>query len=231
MAAKKTTKEVNGNSENQQTEVKKKTTRKKRVASEKDVKTMKPEEGVLIMACLNPTVAKTSIECAKQNGVKVVILEDKVIYDYLKAEADKQSNKDAISVFLSNESNRGMAKKHQMKLWNILTKGAALEKSKDLYFTRTDVTHLTTLSHSRASEVLQMLNAFGYIEYSDEKCFRFKFVFSDEDIVKRFRDELSSVTDICVASFMKYESAAENICKKSKMELVDEFIEDIRKRI
>lgn len=47
--------------------------------------TRPPEQNVLIMACLQPSVAKAATDAAHDMGVEVVILEDKVIKDYLEA--------------------------------------------------------------------------------------------------------------------------------------------------
>lgn len=194
----------------------------------------KAEESVLIMACLNPVVAKAATEAAKSNGVEVVILEDKVIADYLKAKEQKQQNRDSITTFLSNESNRRMAKEHQMKLWNILTRNAPIEVNKDVVkfatFSRTQVVKMTTMSHSQAADVLQMLDAFGYIKFEPDSKFRFVFVFDDEDIKENMRKELEDFMDLTTASYLKYESAVVNE-KNTKDEILDNFIADFKKRI
>lgn len=191
----------------------------------------KAEESVLIMACLNPVVAKAATEVAKSNGVEVVILEDKVIADYLKAKEQKKQNRDSITTFLSNESNRRMAKQHQLKLWNILTRKAPIElNNKTLIFNRTQVVKMTTMSHSQAADVLQMLDAFGYIKFEPDNKLRFTFVFNEEDIKAIMKEELDDFMDLITASYLKYESAtvSENITKD---EILDNFINDLKKRI
>lgn len=191
----------------------------------------KAEESVLIMACLNPAVAKAATEAAKSNGVEVVILEDKVIADYLKAKEQKQQNRDSISMFLANENNRRMAKQHQMKLWNILTNAAPITKTgNSITFSRTEIVKMTTMSHSKAADVLQMLDAFGYIRFEPDSNFRFVFVFDDEAIKANMKKELEDFMDLTTASYLKYESATVSE-KITKDEILENFIADLKKRI
>ena len=46
-------------------------------------KKLPAEQSVLIMACLQPEVSRKVTDYAKEKGVEVVILEDRVIHDYL----------------------------------------------------------------------------------------------------------------------------------------------------
>ena len=87
------------------------------------------EQSVLIMACFQPEVSKRAIEAAKEKGVEVVILEDRVIHDYLSVR-DKD-NKEARSLgdFLNDTSNRLHAEDQCVKLWMILTKGQPIENA------------------------------------------------------------------------------------------------------
>jgi hypothetical protein len=198
----------------------------------------KPEEKVLIMACLNPSVKKVAAEYASANGVEVVALDDKVIFDYLKERGEKRSNIDAISQFLGNERNRKMAKEHQMKLWNILTRNAPIELEKKYpVFTRTMVVKLTTMSHSQATDVLAMLSAFGYVEFTDKignkggKGFEFRFVFDEQDIVDNLKNELECDISVVAAQYLKYECAAVNKDGTDKDKILEQFIEDLKKSI
>ena len=203
----------------------------KQPKSDTEAAAPKAEESVLIMACLNPVVAKEATEAAKRNGVEVVILEDKVIADYLKAKEQKQQNRDSITTFLSNESNRRMAKQHQMKLWNILTHNAPIDLyEKILIFNRTQVVKMTTMSHSKAADVLQMLDAFGYIRFEPDDKLRFTFIFDSEDIKANMKEELDDFMDLITASYLKYESAAVSE-KITKDEILDSFIDELKKRI
>lgn len=195
----------------------------------------KPEEKVLIMACLNPSVKKVAAEYAGANGVEVVTLDDKVIFDYLKERGEKRSNIDAISQFLGNERNRKMAKEHQMKLWNILTRNAPIELNKERKprFTRTMVVKLTTMSHSQATDILAMLSAFGYVEFTDKggKGFEFRFVFDEQDILDNLKNELECNISVVAAQYLKYECAAVNKDGADKDKILEQFIEDLKKSI
>jgi hypothetical protein len=122
------------------------------------------ERSVLIMACLEPEVSKKAIDAAKEKGVEVVILEDRVIHDYLSVRGKDEEKRD-LGEFLNNSSNRLHAEDQCVKLWMILTGGASIEIADELTFTRTEVVKKTNLTHSKAAQVLQLLHAFGMLTF------------------------------------------------------------------
>jgi hypothetical protein len=122
------------------------------------------ERSVLIMACLEPEVSKKAIDAAKEKGVEVVILEDRVIHDYLSVRGKDEEKRD-LGEFLNNSSNRLHAEDQCVKLWMILTGGEPIEDSGIRIFTETEVVKKTNLSHGKSKKVFQLLRAFGMLEF------------------------------------------------------------------
>ena len=122
------------------------------------------ERSVLIMACLEPEVSKKAIDAAKEKGVEVVILEDRVIHDYLSVRGKDEEKRD-LGEFLNNTSNRLHAEDQCVKLWMILTGGEPIEDSGKRIFTETEVVKKTNLSHGKSKQVFQLLRAFGMLEF------------------------------------------------------------------
>ena len=114
---------------------------------------VKPEQSVLIMACLEPQVAQKAMAAAKERGVEVVILEDKVIHDYLDMKTKKP---ESLGEFLSNTSNRLQAEQNRTKLWMIVTGGAPVEQASTRIITETEVVKKTTLSHGQAKAMFNL---------------------------------------------------------------------------
>lgn len=124
---------------------------------------LKPEQSVLIMACLEPQVAQKAMAAAKERGVEVVILEDKVIHDYLDMKTKKP---ESLGEFLSNTSNRLQAEQNRTKLWMIVTGGAPVEQASTRIITEMEVVKKTTLSHGQAKAMFNLLRAFGLLRFT-----------------------------------------------------------------
>ena len=73
-----------------------------RVSEDKPIKKVPIEQSVILMSCLNPTVAKVVINSAKENGVEVVLLEDSVLKDYVSRKSTCENK--ALETFLSDSS-------------------------------------------------------------------------------------------------------------------------------
>lgn len=124
------------------------------------------EQSVLIMACLQPEVSKKAIEVANEKGVEVVILEDRVIHDYLSVRDREGKEERSLGDFLNDTSNRLHAEDQCVKLWMILTKGQPIENAEQRVFTRTEVVKATNLTHNKADQVFQLLRAFGMLRFT-----------------------------------------------------------------
>lgn len=196
-------------------------------------KPLSAEESVLIMSCLNSKVAKAAIKSAKENNVEVVILEDKVLHDYLKT---KQSNvNSSLGDFLNNTSNRLQAKDQAVKLWNILFPGNDYEKmtTDTLVFTRAEVTRKTSLSHKEAESVLSLLRAFNYIEFVKGN-YEFVFTFDKEIQREIIGKGIKALMDAVATDLIRYKSIIsddDNLTEEQKKEKLKSFIKTLKDSI
>lgn len=174
-------------------------------AVEQKKKDLKPEQSVLIMSCLNPTVAKVACDAAKKEGVQVVILEDKVIYDYL----DRSQKAQDLSEFLSNTSNRLKAESDARRLYAMLTNGGNVEDSTGVVFTTTQIVKRTNLSHSKAASLLELFRAFGLIRLV-KGVHEFEFTFSHEFRRNSIRDEIFGMLKVTNTDIQRFRASIYN---------------------
>lgn len=190
--------------------------------------TRPPEQNVLIMACLQPSVAKAATDAAHDMGVEVVILEDKVIKDYLEAKV-KNANP-SLQGFLSDTSNRLKAEAECRKLYAILTKGGKVEDADDEVWTTTEVVRETTLSHSQARSLFEVFRAFGLVEMCNKH--EFRFCFKPELRRSTILREIESMIQILNADIQRYKTAVysdDALLKEKKDELykkLGEFVDE-----
>lgn len=199
------------------------------IKAEKKVKPVPEEQTVLIMSCLNPSLVSVITEEAKKQGVEIVILEDRVIQEYLQAKKEKSNgNKNSMSDFINNASNRVHAEEQCVKLYTILTGGKlGIEKSEGMIFTETEVVKKTNLSHSNAKKVFELLKAFGMLEYTRGN-YEFKLHFSKSKMHQAILQEIFSVCGIVGNDVIRYESSInddENLSKEEKGQLLRELKE------
>jgi len=192
--------------------------------SAKPVNKVPIEQSVLLMSCLNPIVAKTAIDSAKENGVEVVILEDRVIHDYLSTRGlEEGTEKRSIGDFLNDTSNRLHAEDQCVKLWMILTGGKPIEKSNEVVFTRTEVVKKTNLTHSKATQVFQLLRAFGMLEFT-KGTHEFKLNFDKKSCHSTIQTEIVSLCKAMNNDILRFKSSIdsdEKLSPEQKQEMYD----------
>lgn len=192
-----------------------------------------PEQKVLIMACLNPTVTNYINKIAKKNKVEVVNLEEKIIWDYIERKKKETVDSDSLNAFLSNVSNKIKAREHAVHLWQILTGGDNITNADRYVFKRTDVVHKTNLSHSKANNLLQLIHAFSYIEFVNKNS-DFKFIFNEETQRKILEQGILSVCKVIKSDLINYQNLvnqSDDITEDKKQILREQMKEFIRNEI
>lgn len=199
---------------------------------------LKPEHSVIILSCLNPRLAQKISKEAEKEGVKIVILEDKVMYDYLQAERSKaegeRTEPEKLTNFINDCNNRSKAEEQALIMWNILTNMADLSTSLTRIFTKSELVQRTTITHKTAEEVLNLLKVFGFMEYT-KGAYEFRLVFGKEvRIASLHADVIQSCSDLNV-NIQRYKSAVysnEDVSEKEKHERyaalqsnIDELVE------
>lgn len=183
---------------------------------------LKPEQSVLIMACLEPQVAQKAMAAAKERGVEVVILEDKVIYDYLDMKTKKP---ESLGEFLSNTSNRLQAEQNRTKLWMIITGGAPVEQASTRIITETEVVKKTTLSHGQAKAMFNLLRAFGLLRFT-KGTHEFVLNFDKNDCHNTIETEVLSMAEVMNNDILRFKNSIESdtsLSEEQKKQEYDEF--------
>lgn len=183
---------------------------------------LKPEQSVLIMACLEPQVAQKAMAAAKERGVEVVILEDKVIHDYLDMKTKKP---ESLGEFLSNTSNRLQAEQNRTKLWMIVTGGAPVEQATTRIITETEVVKKTTLSHNQAKAMFNLLRAFGLLRFT-KGTHEFVLNFDKNDCHKTIETEVLSMAEVMNNDILRFKNSIESdtsLSEEQKKQKYDEF--------
>lgn len=182
----------------------------------------KPEQSVLIMACLEPQVAQKAMAAAKERGVEVVILEDKVIHDYLDMKTKKP---ESLGEFLSNTSNRLQAEQNRTKLWMIVTGGAPVEQASTRIITETEVVKKTTLSHNQAKAMFNLLRAFGLLRFT-KGTHEFVLNFDKNDCHNTIETEVLSMAEVMNNDILRFKNSIESdtsLSEEQKKQKYDEF--------
>ena len=142
------------------------------------------EKNVLIVGCMNADLLNEIKELADAKGIHLAVLDDKVVTDYVASRqetAEPKSEAEKLQNFLDNKSNRAEAETKALTLFNMLTKNGDVTKAEDMVFSEKQVTKLTSLSHSKAKDLLELLRLFGMVEFIQAKNpFTFKFHFGAE---------------------------------------------------
>lgn len=183
---------------------------------------LKPEQSVLIMACLEPQVAQKAMAAAKERGVEIVILEDKVIHDYLDMKTKKP---ESLGEFLSNTSNRLQAEQNRTKLWMIVTGGAPVEQASTRIITETEVVKKTTLSHNQAKAMFNLLRAFGLLRFT-KGTHEFVLNFDKNDCHNTIETEVLSMAEVMNNDILRFKNSIESdtsLSEEQKKQKYDEF--------
>lgn len=106
---------------------------------------------------------------------KSVVSNDKTVPDNLPVgtgklseQASEASQAQSMNDFIQNEENRRTAYAHALNLWKIVTKNSPIENSSSVVISETEVCKKTTLSHSKARQLFDVLRAFGYLRNIDK---------------------------------------------------------------
>ncbi len=142
------------------------------------------ENKILIIGCKNQELLKKVEELANAEGVSMVVLEDRVVSDFVASHQEKTgaTEEEKLQEFLSNKGNRNEAETKALSLFNMLTKNKGdVTKAEEMVFGEVQVTKQTNLSHSKAKDLLELLRLFGMVEYVSAKSpITFKFHFGEE---------------------------------------------------
>lgn len=184
---------------------------------------------VLIMACLHPEVSRKVTNFAKEKGVEVVILEDRVIHDYLSVRDREGKEERSLGDFLNDTSNRLHAEDQYVKLWMILTHGQPIENAEQRVFTRTEVVKATNLTHNKADQVFQLLRAFGMLRFT-KGTHEFVLNFSKKKCRDTIKTEVLAMCKAMNNDILRYKASIEADTELTK-EQKDEMYKELQRAV
>ena len=111
--------------------------------------------------------------------------------------------------FLENEDNRKNAEDKAVQLWIVLTGNKPIETAAETRFTQTQVVHKTNLSHSKTNQLINLLRAFGFLEWTEIKKREFVLHFDRKKCYEIIRTEIISVVESVKSDIIRYKTAIE----------------------
>ena len=213
-------------------EPKKKAATKKTTAKKAVKKELKPEEGVVILACINQGFLEKMNKLAEKEGVKLVITNEQVIYDYIEAKSVEVDESARMTAFLKDERNRKLAQEHAKEMWRILSCGKSMDKAKDVVFEKKSLVKATTLSWTKAEEMLNTLEGFGFVKRISKT--EFTFLFDLKMIREHIKNQVTLSVESLNLDIERYKGAVEessDIDEKDKEKFLSEFNSEVTRNI
>ena len=150
---------------------------------EEQTKTLKPEESVIVVSCINSSFLEKVNELAKSEGITVVLTKDKVIYDYVESKLAGAIDENVrMTAFLSDERNQTLAREHAKEIWRIVSKGKPLEDAAGVPISIKKLVKESTLSWKKAEDIINTLSVFGLVKRNKNDMI-FELVF-DDDVIR-----------------------------------------------
>lgn len=171
-----------------------------------------PGQSVILVGCMNQKMIKSVTTAAKKQRVEVVMLDDKIVIDYLKVKGVDVPDAEAVTLeaFLADARNRIIAQQQATKLWTVLMGDTAIENAENRTFSETEVVHNTNLSHKKANELFNLLRAFGLLEWVNLKKREFVLHFVPSFIYSAIRNDVINMSKATNNEILRYKKAIES---------------------
>lgn len=234
--AKKVTTDPAANEVKESAEVNATTAKKvaKKTMAKKEPKKLTPEESVVILACMNKEFLDKLNKLAEKEGVSLVLTNEQVIVDYVaQKNSDKIDETARMTAFLRDERNRKVAFAHADEMFRILTRGkVSKDKASTITFSKKELVHATTLSWNKAEEMLNTLEAFGFVVRIDKTAFKFHFDY--KDIRQQIYSEVILSVESVNHDIQRFKGALENsndLQEDEKTKAMSEIQAEVTKNI
>lgn len=190
----------------------------------------KKSEDIIIAASIEKSVIDGLEDFARQRGKHLVLLDDKVITDYIKGtERAENQPSQTVDSFLQNDKNREEAETKAIALFNLITHNGDILTAGDKVFKKSDITKRTNLTHKTLGELLTLFSLFGLIEWKKGD-YEFSFVFSKEVRQASALADITNTTTMLNQNIVRYLSQFSDEEKKTKFnEIRETIIESILK--
>ncbi len=186
----------------------------------------KKAEDIIIAASTEQSVIDGLEDFARQRGKHLILLDDKVITDYIKGtqRAENQPPQ-TVESFLQSNENREEAETKAIALFNLITHNGDILTAGDRVFKKSDITKRTNLTHKTLGELLTLFSLFGLIEWKKGD-YEFSFIFSKEVRQASALADITNTTTMLNQNIVRYLSQFSDEEKKTKFNEIRETIID-----
>lgn len=190
------------------------------------------EKQVLMIACEDKSLLEEITKIASQRNIDVAVVDSSVLEQNLTKNkvADTTPDIETMDKFLANDENRQIARMQAEKLYAIMTGGGKQEDADKFVFSQKQIVHATTLSNKKFQELFNLLKAFNYIDWVDNKKHTLKFTFNQQqclDCIVRDVRNLSKLVAVEVVRYKNYVKSIKDYTDEQKEELYKKIRETV----
>ena len=186
------------------------------------------EQNVLMIACEDKSLLEEITKIASQRNIDVAVVDSSVLKQNLTKNkvADTTPDIETMDKFLANDENRQIARMQAEKLYAIMTGGGKQEDADKFVFSQKQIVHATTLSNKKFQELFNLLKAFNYVDWVDNKKHTLKFTFDQQQCLDCIVRDIRNLSKLVAVEVVRYKNYV-----KSITDYTDEQKEELYKKI
>lgn len=186
------------------------------------------EQNVLMIACEDKSLLEEITKIASQRNIDVAVVDSSVLKQNLTKNkvADTTPDIETMDKFLANDENRQIARMQAEKLYAIMTGGGKQEDADKFVFSQKQIVHATTLSNKKFQELFNLLKAFNYVDWVDNKKHTLKFTFNQQQCLDCIVRDVRNLSKLVAVEVVRYKNYV-----KSITDYTDEQKEELYKKI
>ena len=189
---------------------------------------MEEQKNVLMIACEDKQLLEEITKIATERNIDVAVVDSSVLNQNLTKNkvADTTPDIETMDKFLANDENRQIARMQAEKLYAIMTGGGKQEDADKFVFSQKQIVHATTLSNKKFQELFNLLKAFNYVDWVDNKKHTLKFTFDQQqclDCIVRDVRNLSKLVAVEVVRYKNYVKSITDYTDEQKEELYNKI--------
>jgi hypothetical protein len=186
------------------------------------------EQNVLMIACEDKSLLEEITKIASQRNIDVAVVDSSVLKQNLTKNkvADTTPDIETMDKFLANDENRQIARMQAEKLYAIMTGGGKQEDADKFVFSQKQIVHATTLSNKKFQELFNLLKAFNYVDWVDNKKHTLKFTFDQQQCLDCIVRDVRNLSKLVAVEVVRYKNYV-----KSITDYTDEQKEELYKKI
>lgn len=189
---------------------------------------MEEQKNVLMIACEDKQLLEEITKIATERKIDVAVVDSSVLKQNLTKNkvADTTPDIETMDKFLANDENRQIARMQAEKLYAIMTGGGKQEDADKFVFSQKQIVHATTLSNKKFQELFNLLKAFNYVDWVDNKKHTLKFTFDQQQCLDCILRDVRNLSKLVAVEVVRYKNYV-----KSITDYTDEQKEELYKKI